>query len=177
MTITKLTTSIRAAVIAYVKKVTKEIREPISPMSEKGRKCMAAIDKHFAGNTDFRRQMADILGAALGEPLEQVVPKKQGAMYARLTGDHKDIPFWWYHTSCDPVLASGVGISWRDYRIATDEEIDKFFSATKDAFIMGRVCAGSTPETLYEKIFIESVPANKTPAGNQPTGSTPTPGT
>lgn len=168
MTITKLTTSIRAAVIAYVKKVTREIREPISPVSERGRKCMAAIDKHFSGNTEFRRQLADILGVVLGEPLEQVAPiKKQGAMYARLTGDHKDMPFWWYHTSCDPVLASGAGIAWRDYRIATDEEIDKFFAAVKDTYIMGRVCAGSTPETLYEKIFVESVPAAEIQAAKQ----------
>lgn len=159
MTITKLTTSIRAAVISYVKKVTKEIREPISPVSEKGKKTMAAIDKHFKGNVEFRRQLADILGVVLGESLEQTVPRKQGAMYIHQTGDYKDRPFWWYHTSCDPVLPCGTTISWRDYRIATDEEIDKFFAGVKDTFIMGRVCTGCTPETLYEKIFLESVPA------------------
>lgn len=165
MTTTKLTTSIRAAVIAYVKKVTREIREPISPLSERGKKCMAAIDKHFSGNTEFRRQITDIMSAALGEPLDNTITigKKQGVMYFQLSGDYKDQPFWCYHAGADPITTSGNGVSWKDFRIATDAEVDKYFAGLKDAFIMSRVCAGCTPETLYEKIFLESVPAPAPP--------------
>lgn len=155
MTITKLTTSIRAAVITYVKKVTAEIREPLVPISDKGTKVLAAIDRHFTGN-GFREQILDIMSAALGEQLNAVPEKKHGAMYVRLSGDYTGYPFWYYRKDADPIVAGGQGVTFKDYRIATDAEVDKFFGGMKDNRIVNLACQGS--ETLYDKIFLESSP-------------------